>query len=215
MATTPSRFLPVYGLVSAVLVATGCAPVFSDFQSAKLVGPERVEVTPTASSVYASGKNSGHVQNEYGLEVGSGVLERLDLRARYVRVEGVNVFGFGPKVSLVKDKVAVSVPVGFAFGNDVDSAKSWAVHPTVLLTDTVNPHVELNATLKGLIPLSKGGGDTLVAVTVGAGFGNLERWVIRPELGFLFDPGQSGHFTHLGVGLTVFAGNRRRPHAQR
>jgi hypothetical protein len=36
--------------------------------------------------------------------------------------------------------------------------------------------------------------------------------MIRPEIGFLFDPGESGHFTHLGVGLTVFAGSRK-PHA--
>jgi hypothetical protein len=43
---TPSRFLTVHALVSAAVIATGRAPVFSDFQSAKLVGPERVEVTP-------------------------------------------------------------------------------------------------------------------------------------------------------------------------
>jgi hypothetical protein len=174
MATTRSAFLPVYGLVCAVLAAAGCAPVFSDFQSAKLVGPERVEVTPTASSIWVSGENGGHVRDEYGLELGAGVLDRLDLRARYVRVAGINVFGFGPKVSLVKDRVAVAVPVGFAFGPDVESAKSWAVHPTLLLTAPMNPHVELNASLKGLIPLSKGGGDSLVAVNLGAGFGNLE-----------------------------------------
>jgi len=51
----------------------------------------------------------------------------VDLRAGDVRVAGINVFGFGPKVSLVKDRVAVAVPVGFAVGHDVESAKSWAV----------------------------------------------------------------------------------------
>jgi hypothetical protein len=211
MATTRSILLPAYGLLCAVLAAAGCAPVFSDFQSAKLVGPGRVEVTPTASTVYASGDDGGHVQDEFGLALGAGVLDRLDLRARYVRVEGINVIGFGPKFSLVKDKVALAVPVGFAFGADVDSADRWEVHPTLLLSAPVNSQVELNASLKGLFPLS-GDGDPLVAVNVGAGFGNLERWMIRPEVGFLFDPGESGHFTHFGVGVTIFLG---KPHMTR
>ena len=208
MAATHSKFLPFLALVSGVLTP-GCAPVFSDFQSAKLVGRDRVEVTPSYSSVSLSGTDGGHVQNEYGLQLATGVLDRVDLRARYVRVEGVNVLGFGPKISLVKDKVALAVPVGFAFGKDVDSGKSWAVHPTVLLTAPVNSHVELNASAKGLIPVSSGGGDRLFAVNVGAGFGNLEKWAIRPEVGLLFDPGKSGHYTQLGVGLTLFAGKNK------
>jgi hypothetical protein len=209
MALTHSSLLPFLALSCGVVVSPGCAPVFSDFQSAKLVGRDRVEVTPSYSNVSVSGTDGGHVQDEYGLQVATGVLDRLDLRARYVRVEGVNVLALGPKIGLVKDKVALAVPVGFAFGKDVDSGKSWAVHPTLLLTAPVNPHVELNASTKGLIPLSSGGGDALFAVNVGAGFGNLERWAIRPEVGFLFDPGKAGHYTQFGVGLTLFAGNKK------
>src|SRR6266571_4160616 len=108
-----------------------------------------------------------------------------------------------------EDKVALSVPVGFAFGEDVESGKTWAVHPTLLLTGPVNSHLEVNGSLKGLIPLSKDGGDTLVAFNVGLGVGDLEKWVIRPEVGFLFNPGESGHFTQFGIGLTIFAGGRK------
>ena len=101
----------------------------------------------------------------------------------------------------------MAVPVGFAFGEDVNSGKSWAVHPTVLLTAPVSPHVELNASTKALIPFSEG--DTLLAVNLGAGFGNLDRWAIRPEIGFLFNPGESGHFTQIGVALTLFGGKKK------
>jgi hypothetical protein len=192
-----------------MLAASGCAPVFSEFQSAKLLGPGRQEVTPTVSTVSASGDGgSEHVQNELGVAFGVGVLDRLDLRARYVLVEGISVVGFGPKFSLVKDKVALAVPVGFAFGEDVDSGSSWEVHPTLLLTAPLDPRVELNASVKGLFPLS-GDGDPLVAVNLGAGFGNLEKWVLRPEVGFLFDPGESGHFTHFGLAITFYLGNRK------
>jgi len=209
MSTIQGRFLAVFGLVSGTLVCAGCAPVFSDFQSAKLVGRERVEITPSASTVSASGENGGHVQDEYGVQVATGVLDRLDLRARYMRVEGINGVAFGPKLSVVKDKVALSVPVWFAFGKDVESGKTWAVHPTLLLTGPVNSHLEVNGSIKGLIPLSKDGGDKLVAFNVGLGVGDLEKWVIRPEVGFLFNPGESGHFTQFGIALTVFAGGRK------
>ena len=83
------------------------------------------------------------------------------------------------------------------------------MHPTLLLTHSVRPRLELNASLKGLIPLSSDGGDTLVAMNFGVGFGDFERWVIRPEIGFLFDPGESGHFTQIGLGITLFAGKRK------
>ena len=209
MSAIQRRLLAALGLAGGTLVAGGCAPVFSDFQSARLVGRERVEITPSASTVSVSGEDGGHVQDEYGVQVATGLLDRLDFRARYMRAEGINGIAFGPKLGLVKDKVALAVPVGFAFGEDVDSGKTWALHPTLLLTGPVNPHVEVNGSIKGLIPLSKDGGDTLVAFNVGLGVGDLERWVIRPEVGFLFNPGESGHFTQFGIALTVFAGGRK------
>jgi hypothetical protein len=203
------------GPLGGALAAVACAPVFSDFQSAKLVGPGRVELTPSASRVSFSGEDGGRVQDEYGVQVGAGVLDRLDLRAGYVRMQvadgggGINAVGFGPKIGLVKDRVALAVPVGFAFGQDVEIGKTWTVHPTLLLTQPVVPRLEVNASVKGLIPLSKDGGDTLVAVNLGLALGDLERWAIRPEIGFLFNPGESGHFTHLGLGFTVFAGKKK------
>ena len=197
------------GPLGVALATVACAPVFSDFQSAKLLGPGGVELTPSVSTVSASGEDGGHVQDEIGVQVGAGVVDRLDLRARYVHVEGVNAVGFGPKIGLVKDRLALAVPVGFAFGEDVEVGKTWAVHPTLLFTQPVVPRLEVNASVKGLIPLSRDGGDTLVAVNLGLALGNLERWAIRPEIGFLFNPGESGHFTHLGLGFTVLAGRKK------
>lgn len=200
------------GLAAVALAAAipGCAPVFSDLQSAKLVGRKHVEVTPSFSSVsFSDGDGSGHVQNQFGVQLATGVHDKVDLRLRYERAEvddngpGVNVVGFGPKLQLVKDRLAVYVPVGFAFGNDIEVGKTWAVHPTLLLTATAHRNVELNASAKYLVPLSSDAGDNLVAFNLGLGLGpNLERWAIRPEVGFLFNPGEDGHFTHLSIGLS-------------
>jgi hypothetical protein len=207
METTHSRGLRLFGLLSATLAGVACAPVFSDFQSAKLVGRDRVELTPSASTVSFS--ESGHVQNEYGLQLGEGVLDHMDLRVGYVRAAGVNGFGFGPKIALVKDRLALALPVGFAFGEDVEISETWTAHPTLLLTQPVTRRLEVNASAKGLIPLTEDWGGTLVAFNVGLGIGDLERWAIRPEIGFLFDPGESGHFTQFGLGFTVFGGKRK------
>lgn len=191
------------------LVVTGCAPVFSDLQSAKLVGKGRVEATPGFSSVSFDDEGSSHVQNHAGLQLATGVHDRVDVRVRYERVmvedgPSTNVVGFGPKLQLFENWAALYVPVGFAFGGDIESGKTWAVHPTLLLTGQVHPNVELNWAAKYLVPLHEEGGDNLLAFNAGLGLGPANgRWAIRPEYGMLFDPGEKGHFNQFSIGVSV------------
>ncbi len=38
--------------------------------------------------------------------------------------------------------------------------------------------------------------------TLGAGIStDLSKWAIRPEVGYTFDPGESGHLWHFGLGV--------------
>jgi hypothetical protein len=135
--------------------------------------------------------------------------DRVDVRARYTHVEGVNEVALGPKLSLLQDRIGIALPVGFAFGGGVRSSKTWQTHPTLLLTAPVDRHFELNASGKVLVPFSEG--DTLVAFNVGLGVGDLDRWAIRPEFGMLFEPGQGGHFSQFSVGVTYVGGARKKP----
>ena len=191
---------PVALVLSTVVSA--CVPVFSDLQSAKLVGKGRVEATPSFTSVTG-------VQNQAGLQLATGVHDKVDLRLRYERVmvedePGVNVLGFGPKIELFKNYAALYVPVGFAFGGGIDSNETWAVHPTLLLTGQVHPAVEINWSAKYLVPLNEAGGDNLLAFNLGLGLGPAQgRWTIRPEFGWLVDPGEDGHYTQLSIGISV------------
>lgn len=195
-------------ILAAMLPA--CAPVFSELQSAKLVDKGRVELTPSASYVGFSADDdddSGHVQDHYGIQLGVGLHEAVELRGRYEHITGagVEVVGLGPKVRLVEDRVALYVPVGRAFGGgeDADLGDSWAVHPTLLFTVPAHRSVEVNASAKYLVPLNENGGDNLLAFNLGLGLGpDLERWAIRPEVGILLNPGESGHFYHLSLGLS-------------
>ena len=191
-------------------MACGCAPVFSELQSAKLVGKGRVEVTPGFSSVLLAGDgDSEHLLDHAGVQLAAGVHDRVDLRVRYERVwvedgAGINVLGFGPKIRLFEGWAAAYVPVGFAFGGDVDSGKTWQVHPTLLLTGQLHPSVELNWSAKYLVTLHEEAGDDLLAFNVGFGLGPADgRWTIRPEYGLAFDPGEDGHFDQFSIGVSV------------
>lgn len=205
-----------HGLVWVALLASttvACAPVFSDLQSAKLVDKGRVELTPGASYVKTScdpDDDCGHIQDHFGAQLGVGLHEAVELRARYEHVmvvedgPSVEVVGIGPKLRLVEDHLALYVPIGRAFGGgeDADLGDSWQVHPTLLGTAPVHRNVEVNASAKYLIPLNDDGGDNLVAFNLGLGLGQLDTWVIRPEVGVMFDPGDEGRFYHFSLGVS-------------
>ncbi len=100
--------------------------------------------------------------------------------------------------------MAIYVPAGFVFGEDIEVSDTWQIHPTLLLTLPISKYIEFNPSAKVLIPF-KSEGETLVAFNLGIGIStNLERWAICPESGFLYNPGESGHFMHLSIGFTYF-----------
>ena len=215
MFNSNQRFIiSFFPLLCLVILFSGCVTPFSELQSAKLVGPGKIEATPSFSTVSRSSEGeSEHIQNHFGIQAAVGVHRIMDFRFRYERVIldssfsdsfGVNVMGFGPKFSLVKDRMALYLPVGFAFGNETEISETWQFHPTLLYTVPVNKNFEFNPSAKVLIPFKKEQG-TFFAINFGAGIStNLERWAIRPEIGFLFDPGESGYAMQLSIGFSIY-----------
>lgn len=216
--TTMTAPIGVAGrLVAVGMLATaagGCAPVFSDLQSARLVKPGQAEITPSVGTVRFSSAeedDSGRVQDQLGVQAAVGVSEAVELRGAFVHVSvagedgpNVEVVGVGPKVRLVKDRLALYVPVGRAFGggDDGDLGRSWQVHPTVLLTLPAHENVEVNASAKYLIGLNEGAGRNW-AFNLGLGLGpDLDRWALRPEVGVLLNPDDDSRFYHFSLGLS-------------
>ncbi len=194
-------------LACVLCILYGCVPVFSDLQSARLLGPGKIEITPGFSTVGISSEGeSEHVQNHYGGQVGIGILNGLDFRLRYERFDdpSANVLGFGPKFRLYKNHAALYVPVGFAFGGDIeDPADIWSTHPTLLFTVPVARYLEINPSAKVMIPFQKGQ-DTLDAFNLGTAISSdVTKWAIRPEAGICFNPGESGLFWQFSIGLSV------------
>jgi hypothetical protein len=200
-----------------LLILQGCAPVFSELQSARTVGDNRVEFTPSISTVdYTEDGEREGLQNHIGLQAAYGITDKIDIRARYERIwikeegidEGVSVFGIGPKFSLLENKIALYIPIGRAFGDETE--ETWQIHPTLLLTyPAVEDKLDITLSPKYLITLCEGCED-LIAVNLGLSFGNdLKQWSIRPEYGILFNPGESGYFGQFSIGYsTTFGGNK-------
>jgi hypothetical protein len=193
------------GLLLALVIASGCAPTFQD---ARLVGRGRFEITPNISGLGAtSNGESEYAATSLAVQGQAGVHDRADVGIAYARMEaddaegGLNAVGFGPKFGIVRDRIAVSLPVSFFFGDDVPTSETWQFHPTAIFTVPLSRHVDFSPSVRLAIGLCD---DCNTLVGFGGGFGLRlrPRLTIRPEAGVLFDPGESGVLWSFGVGVS-------------
>ena len=193
-----------------LLLLNRCAPVFSEMQSAKLVKKGEVEATGLYSNVgFTDEGNADHVQNHLGLRMSYGLSDKINLRFGYENVfesgaESAHIIGVGPKISILENRIAAFIPLGTALGKDISTGDSWQIHPTALFTVPVTDNIEFNPSAKWLIPFNRDQ-ENLVALNFGAGLStDIDRWVVRPEIGLLYNPGNSGHYTHYSIGFTFY-----------
>ena len=139
--------------------------------------------------------------------IGYGLFNRIDLRARYeyIDIEGdggkANIFGVGPKISILEDRIAAYLPVGFAFGGDVDGIEEFEFQPTLLFTIPGGRFVEINPSAKGILSEE----DFYLAFNLGLGLStNYNLYVLRPEYGVLINPGEEGYYSQFSVGATIY-----------
>jgi len=196
--------------VVGVLVASqGCAAV--SYQDAKMLGRGKVEFTPTLSRVgfYDNG-DSEAIGTAYGGMIGAGVSDKVDFVAGYQRFDpkepgtgGFNFAGLGPKFSLAKDRAAFLLPVTFAFGNDIDLSDSIQVSPTAVFSVPLGNSVTFNPGAR-VVWSNCDDCDVLVGAQAGLSVPFASgKAVLRPELGILIDPGESGLIWTFGVGLSL------------
>ncbi len=185
-----------------------CAPVFSEMQSARLVGKGQVEATGLYSNVgFAEDGEADHIQNHAGVRVAYGVSDQFNIRVGYENVfesgeTGAHVVGIGAKIPIIRNRIAAYLPIGTAFGGNISTSESWQMQPTVLFTVPVTNNIEFNPSAKWLFPFSSNQ-NNLVAFNFGAGLStDINRWALRPEIGLLYDPGSGGHFTQYSVGFS-------------
>ncbi len=208
-------------LAIALLVSSlACVAPFSELQSARLAGRGVIEITPSYSFVDGTDEGeSAKLQDNLGVQIATGITSRVDLRARIENMKvdmndpdfdfSATAIGIGPKFALIPDQLALFVPVGFAFGDEISRSDTWQLHPSLIWTIPISDMFEVNSSFKALVPLTSDNNDVFVAFNVGLGIGpNLSRWAIRPEFGILKNPGESGTVRHMSIGATFYLGRK-------
>lgn len=203
-------------LAAGAFATQGC--IYSAFQGARVLEEGKSSISPSFSihSVGTDGE-SNWATTHFGAQFGAGLGSRLELQGRYERMdlherggdddsdnEGANYIHLGLKYGVVQDIVAVAMPVGFMFGENVeDESETFQFHPSLFLTVPVAPILDINASAKALYLLDDMG-DPLLAFNGGLGIRPGDgKFGLMPEMGLLFSPGDNGYLWHWGVGASV------------
>jgi hypothetical protein len=206
-------------VATALAAMTGCIPYHADQQSARLLEPGRVEVTPSFTAVSSEG---AHVQNQLGVRAGYGLSTRTELRGMIERVSladggddfedddsNVSVWtvAAGPKFAIVPNRVAFYLPVGLASGSGIETGKTLTTVPTLLASFSNNRTLEFTPSIKAILPLTAEEKELVVGLHLGAGISsNLDKWAVRPEFGILKNPGESGTVVGFTLGFSFRPG---------
>ncbi len=217
-----------------VFISSNCAPVTSDMQSAKLLGRGGLDITlnrgnldykGTFESEIDSEENEefNSVQENYGVLVGFGLTDKIDLRARIENIDINNniaegrdfrLISFGTKYSILKDRLSLYVPFStYNTGDENEGDDLNLIEPTILFTKTIQNNFEINPSAKIIIPIDEmaENEDTGMAFNLGFGFypkGSIKKFelskaILRAEYG-LYIPSldAESYYSHTTLGVT-------------
>ena len=210
--------------LTILLLIVGCVPItFSNLQSAKMTRKGKFEFTPSFSTSINT--------NSFGLQTSYGLNNKYNFRLRLERImierimtdidefesgssnfidmsifnfkANITHLSFGIKYQLLKNKSAIYIPISFTkIDNDSEIIKQ--IEPTYIHTFSFK-YLEINPSIKALIPLDSNTKDYLLAYNLGFGISsNLSKWVIRPEVGILTSPLEEGGIPHMSIGLSLY-----------
>lgn len=191
-------------LFQTTILIQACAPVFSDLQSARTLGSGQVEMTPYYTNTGNDSESKGI--NHIGANIGIGLSQSVDIRAKVdhnwlsgEENSSTTVVGIGPKIALVPNRVSLMLPVGKAFGEDMED--TWQTQPTLFFTQPIiQDKLEFTVAPKYLLSLCEDcGGNfaTNFGLSAGKDFRKLA-W--RAEYGRIFT--SDGGVGQLSLGIS-------------
>lgn len=222
--------------VSTLCSCYGVAPVTNQYEKAGTLGKGNLELMGafTTHTVTVDGE-SNSTNDNYGFRAGYGISDHVDVKLRYERLvptyredgdpTGIDYISVVPKVAIVPRKFAVLLPISrYTYTDEFEGQKERyninSIAPQLLYTATT-PKNKFDFTLgaKGDYTFSSDNGehesDFFVGATMGAGFSsNLDKWAIRPEVGILFKPGESGNYWSYGVAAQFVLPTAKKPTAK-
>ena len=212
-------------LLTTAVYMTSCisiAPVHSSFEKAGTLGKGNIEASGSYSKyIVGIDSESEPINYNIGFRAGYGVSDKFDIKLRYEnlllneKVPGVDFkasyFSVIPKVNFTPGKLALFVPLSmyrFKSVENGDSYKStsYSIAPHLITTFTSKNHTadfSPSVNVEYLFDTEEDSeGNFLMGFNIGAGFSSdLRKWAIRPEVGYLFKPGDEGHIWNYGVAL--------------
>jgi hypothetical protein len=226
------------------------SPIHALYETAGTLGRRTVEISGSYTNTRTAGQNRSGQQFGQGnlyeggvaLRLGYGLSPKTDIKIRfaYLHLPDENYlpdpsfnterkrnyfFSLIPKVALVKDKLALLLPLNFydfessqpALSSYTFREKYVSFAPHLIRTFLLKRNkIDLSASVNTELALNKDDyGVTLFAVHTGfninSGFSSdLSRWAIRPELGYQFQLWNGTGFWNVGIGLQVVIPSKRK-----
>ena len=201
--------------LTILLLIVGCAPItFSNLQSAKMTRKGKLEFT-SSTSASLNTFNIGF-QTSYGWNYKSNLRLRLErimidfddyttpfesdrfnFKAKHTHLS------FGIKYQLIRNKSVIYLPLSFTKADGSNNILKL-FEPTYIHTFSLKG-LEINPSIKALIPINPEAKDYLLAVNLGFGMSNdFTKYVIRPELGLLSPSNLQSGIPHMSIGLSLY-----------
>ena len=200
---------------------TTVAPVHATYEKAATLGKGDLELSGHYTNYRWEGETTN---NNIGFKAGIGISENADIKIRYEKLMlpdeaqesdiKINYMSVIPKFSLVPDKLSIFLPVSMYSSlskdeNRSSTSKSYSVAAHLIRTFTspsrkvdFSPSMNIEYLVNVGNRNEKSEGYFLMGLNLGAGLStNLDRWAIRPEVGFLYNPAFIEGYWNFGVGL--------------
>jgi len=194
-------------------VPASAQSIFTTYDDAPVLGPNRIAITPSIASVAATfNGTTERFGTLYGARVTFGAGERADISATLGRFQeaggdGVNLMNLGVKVPISAGRVSLLAPIGFSFGSGVEVGQSAHVDPGIAFTRPIGKTVDLNPSARVILPFCDDC-DPLLGFEVGVGMRSSGNHVnVRPTFGVVVNPRESGVIWTIG-GAVTFATRR-------
>ena len=199
-------------ILSLIIFFIGCAPItFSEIQNAKLVNKGEYELTPSMSIAHNT-KNFG-IQGAYGLSKNTNIrmrIERIIIKTdfeegrllSYFNIkESLTHFSTGVKYNLIKNRLALYIPVSFTLMDNTPGSQLFLIEPTLLSTFFGRSIFEINPSIK-IITNPKHITEPIWVANLGIGISpDLRQWALRLEAGCL---GLPRCMPQVSLGLSIY-----------
>lgn len=216
MYTMNKLFRQLMICLIAGTMSTSCivAPVNSHYESARSLQKNNLEATGSFTNYSFAEEGVESINNNFGLRLGYGITDNLDVKLQYqwmrprdntIRedINGVNFFSIAPKYTFIDNMLALKVPFNYyTYTSQDGSDNAFSLNPTLIGTYPVNQHFEFGLATSYQIFFEEE--DDFLGFALGFGFSqDLNRWAIRPEIGYQFIPdGFEDGFINFGFGFT-------------